>query len=264
MFLFVPLHQVQVVTGKAAEGTYKGFYCVGLPDMGITSISWPSYGVTLWAGPLSNASHHDNYWLLWALFFFHWWRRGWHRGLLSNFHRRCWLGWCCLCGCHLPFKLVQKAGEVIRACLIQCLLKQLLPFCHCAVPLCHHLIPGCYFSNRYKQKVIQFDMFNTYMHLIIEILMFIFYVQHRVQYSTVPVKIFLLVSWPFLNILSTSWSSSTHASSSSSELSMTMTPLTSLLISNQDFVSSLSTSSTCNIKLLDTNICLTWLTWNRL
>ena len=41
MFLFVPLHWVQVITGETAEGTYKGFSCVGLPDMGITAISWP-------------------------------------------------------------------------------------------------------------------------------------------------------------------------------------------------------------------------------
>ena len=142
----MPPHWVQVVTGKAAEGTYKGFSCMGLPDMGITSNSWPPYGDTLWAGPLSNASDHDNYWILWDLFFFHWWRRGRHRGLLPNFHWWCWWG-CCLCGHRLAFKLAQKVGEVTRACLLHCLFEQLPPFCHCAVPLGHHLMPGCYFSN---------------------------------------------------------------------------------------------------------------------
>ena len=54
MFLFVPLHWVQVITGETAEGTYKGFSCMGLPYMGITPISWSPYCVALRAGPLSN------------------------------------------------------------------------------------------------------------------------------------------------------------------------------------------------------------------
>ena len=54
MFLFVPLHWVQVITGETAEGTYKGFSCMGLPYMGITPVSWSSYCVALRAGPLSN------------------------------------------------------------------------------------------------------------------------------------------------------------------------------------------------------------------
>ena len=54
MFLFMPLHWVQVITGENAEGTYKGFSCMGLPYMGITPISWSPYCVALRAGPLSN------------------------------------------------------------------------------------------------------------------------------------------------------------------------------------------------------------------
>ena len=76
MFLFVPLHRVQVVTGKAAEGTYKSFSCMGLPDMGITSISWPPYCVTLWAGPLSNVPPSLQLLAPLSPVLFYWWRGG--------------------------------------------------------------------------------------------------------------------------------------------------------------------------------------------
>ena len=36
--LRMPLQQIQVIGGKAAEGTQKNLSCVGLPDMGITTI----------------------------------------------------------------------------------------------------------------------------------------------------------------------------------------------------------------------------------
>ena len=60
VFLFISLHQIQIVAGKLVEGTDKGFYCMGLPDVGITTILWTPYSATLWAGPLSKTWYYDN------------------------------------------------------------------------------------------------------------------------------------------------------------------------------------------------------------
>ena len=52
-FLFVPLQRVQIIGGKAAEGTYQGFSCVGHAYMGITAIFRTADCVALGAGPCS-------------------------------------------------------------------------------------------------------------------------------------------------------------------------------------------------------------------
>ena len=156
MFLFVPLHQVQVVTGKATEGTYKGFSCMGLPYVGITSISWPPYGVTLWAGPLSNASHDNNNRLLRPLLFLHWWR-GRHRVPLSNFRQQCWWWWCCLCWHSLPFKSPGPASSTASS-------NSFHPSTTVLCPSATSWCPAATFLTTTNKKWIEFNRFDTNMY----------------------------------------------------------------------------------------------------
>ena len=58
MFLFVPLQQIHIICGEAAEGTHKGFSCVGLPYVGIASIFWSPDSVALRADPWSYTPYH--------------------------------------------------------------------------------------------------------------------------------------------------------------------------------------------------------------
>ena len=226
MFLFMPLHGVQVVTGKATEGTYKGFSCMGLPDMGITTISRPLYGVTLRAGPLSNTPHHDNNRLLWKLFFFlfYWWSRGGILVFSPTSMDNAGGGGVISIGVVLPFSWHRRLGRSPGHASSTASLNSSHPSATVVCPCATILWPTATFLTATNKKVVLFNMFNTYMHFILEILVLIFYgiwhVQHRVQYSTVPVKIFFFVSCPFLKILSTSWSSLVLSSSSSSELLM--------------------------------------------
>ena len=91
VFLFMPLQRVQIIGGKAAEGTYQGFSCVGLPYMSITAIFRTADCVALGAGPASIPWNNNHYWLILCLpllgfDFFGWWGR-----------RRWWCSRCILC-----------------------------------------------------------------------------------------------------------------------------------------------------------------------
>ena len=63
----MPLQRVKIISWKAAEGTYKGFSCVGLPYVSITAILQPTDCVALGAGPWSTPRNQNNYRLLWYL-----------------------------------------------------------------------------------------------------------------------------------------------------------------------------------------------------
>ena len=170
-------------------------------------------------------------------------------------------------GVVLPFSWHRRLGRSPGPASSTASLNSSHPSVTVACPCVTILWPAATFLTVTNKKVIQFDMFDTYLHFILEILVLIFYgiwhIRHRVHYSTVPVKIFLFISCPFLKILSTSWSSSVLSSSSSSKLSMIITPQPPYLSLTRIWCPPAWHHQPAML-YYNTNICLTCLTLNTL
>ena len=220
MFLFVPLHGVQVVTGKAAEGTYKGFSCMGLPFHDPYMVLHWRQAHFLTPPIITITGSSDN-----CSFSFFTGEAGGGMLVFSlTSISDAGGGGVVSIGVVLPFSWHRRLGRSPGPTSSTASLNNSHPSMTVACPCAASLWPAATFLTVTNKKEIQFDMFDTYMHLILEILVLIFYgvwhVWHRVQYSTVPVNIFLFISCPFLKILSTSWSSSVLSSSSSELLTI--------------------------------------------
>ena len=173
--------------------------------------------------------HHNNYRvLIWSCFFFHWWSRG-SIGVFSptSISNACGGGVICI-GVIFCFSWHRRLGRSPGPASSTASSNNSHPSATVACPCATILWLAATFLTTTNKKVIEFDMFDIYIHLIFEILVLIFYsiqyIRHWVKYSTVPVNIFLFASCPFLKIFSTPLSSLVLSSSSSSELSMKLTP----------------------------------------
>ena len=160
--LGVPLQWIQVVCGETAECTSKNFPCVGLPDMGITTVLRAPYGVTPGAGPISYPPNQNNYWFIPLLLHWrcHWlWSSRCIRLHSSSLGCSLWSWWCrwwwwwCQCS-HGPHTS-QQLGQVPCPHTRYCLFKK-------SPPICHHLMALCNSPDSWKQvSTVLIDLFDT-------------------------------------------------------------------------------------------------------
>ena len=234
MFLFVPLQWIHIVCQKTTKGTHKGFSCVDLPYVDVAAVLWPHNCITLGAGPwMSPPTITTTGWSLTFSVFIFFTSNG--VGVLA-----CGTSIACGGGVGVVTPSGDEAAVADLPPLPSRLPLQTGPSHQPPFGGLQQLFSWLKYNSKY------FTVQHVW-HEIISIWLF-----RCVLYCTlfdlfnmkyyVPVANFLLVSFPFIKIFSTSLSSSSCSTSSSATTSK---PTSSLISPHDLFISSFH-SSYCN------------------
>ena len=163
MFFFVPVQQVQIVGGQAAQGTYKGFLCVDLSYVSITTIPWSHNEVTLGTALFSfTINPYDHRVFSLDLFFLNWW---WW------WDQCCWLYWGATCfnyfhweqgrsQSHYPLQVSEELQQFSQSWFITHLLEISHPCATALWALLSILCPAATVLTTANKHNIQFNMFD--------------------------------------------------------------------------------------------------------